>query len=125
MIASWTEDTATSTRETTPSTLELIIEPRGGFTQKLLRYAKTHHPTGCLALFSGPHGQNIPVGDYGSVLMISSGYGIAAQLPYLKELLRGYNNRQIRTRKIHLIWQVNTLGTSLLLTAFGATDIGS
>lgn len=36
-----------------------------------------------LALFSGPYGRGIPVGDYGKVLMIATDSGIVAQLPYL------------------------------------------
>lgn len=57
-----------------------------------------------LAIFSGPHGTGIPVGDYGKVLMIATGFGIVAQLPYLKQLVRGTNNYQVRTREIRLIW---------------------
>lgn len=40
-----------------------------------------------LAWISGPHGSSAPVGEYGSVLMIATGIGIAAQLLYLKELI--------------------------------------
>ena len=35
-----------------------------------------------LTVFSGPHGVGIPIGDYGKVLMIATGFGIVAQLPY-------------------------------------------
>ncbi len=45
-----------------------------------------------LAIFSGPHGTGVSVGDYGKVLMIAAGFGIAAQLPYLRELVSGFNN---------------------------------
>ncbi|KAL9132042.1 MAG: hypothetical protein Q9217_000170 [Psora testacea] len=62
-----------------------------------------------LAIFSGPHGTVISVGDYGKVLMIAAGSGIAAQLPYLKELVRGFNNYQVRTREIRLVWQLQSL----------------
>ena len=40
-----------------------------------------------IALFSGPHGSGAPIGDYGKVLMVATGFGIAAQLPLLKELI--------------------------------------
>ncbi len=65
-----------------------------------------------LAIVSGPHGTGISVGDYGKVLMIATGFGIAAQLPYLKELVRGFNNYQVRTREIRLIWQLQSFGKS-------------
>lgn len=64
-----------------------------------------------LALFSRPHGRGIPVGDYGKVLMIATDSGIVAQLPYLQELMSGFNNCRVRTRDIHLIWQLHSIGT--------------
>jgi len=39
------------------------------------------------AFISGPYGSTAPAGDYGKVVMIASGFGIAAQLPLLKELI--------------------------------------
>jgi hypothetical protein len=47
------------------------------------------------------------------VLMVASGYGITAQLPYLKQLLHEYNSRKAKSRRIHLVWTLKTLGTSL------------
>ena len=63
-----------------------------------------------LAWFSGPHGLTMNLGDYGSVTMVATGLGIAAQLPYLKELIKGYNNCKVQTRRIQLIWQIVTWG---------------
>jgi predicted ferric reductase len=99
----------TSWSEGAQSTLDLFIEPRRGFTQKLLQYSKSNQSPR-LALFSGPHGTSAPVGDYETVLMVASGFGIAAQLPYLRQLIHGYNSCKTRTRRIHLVWQVETLG---------------
>ena len=42
--------------------------------------------------------------------MIASGFGIAAQLPLLKELIQGFNRAEVRTRDIHLVWQLQNLG---------------
>ena len=154
-IASWTEGER-------GITLDLMIEPRRGFTQKLFACAEPYlesprksQDTGFdryeenlsghakdyqdsieegfvdvaqtkfgyksfkgepqvsefrLALFSGPHGVSIPVGEYGKVLMIAAGSGIVAQLPYLKELVCGFNNFQVRTREIRLVWQLQSVG---------------
>ncbi len=63
-----------------------------------------------LAWISGPHGSGAPVGEYGSVLMIATGIGIAAQLPYLKELIWGFNHCETRTRRIHLVWELEYVG---------------
>ncbi|KAM3474863.1 hypothetical protein MY5147_004063 [Beauveria neobassiana] len=88
--------------------LDLLIEPRSGFTRDLLRVSKTKVEP-YRALFSGPHGNSIPLGNYEVVLMIASGYGIAAQLPYLKQLIHGYNSRKARSRRVHLVWELKTL----------------
>jgi NAD(P)H-flavin reductase len=101
VVANWSDATL--------ETLDLLIEPREGLTQHLLRRSKTREDL-CRALFSGPHGSSVPVGDYEVVLMVASGYGIAAQLPYLKQLLHEYNSRKARSRRIHLVWELETLG---------------
>lgn len=66
-----------------------------------------------LPIVSGPHDTGISVGDYGKVLTIATGFGFAVQLPYSKELVRGFNNYQVRPREIRLIWQLQSFGKSL------------
>lgn len=93
-------------------TLELFIEPRRGMTRELLRRGKYDMKINrCrLALFSGPHGISIPVCAYESVIMVATGFGIAAQLPYIKQLIHSYNNCKARTRRVHLVWQLQSIG---------------
>lgn len=107
MIASWTEGNAPG--------LFLLASAKAGFTRKLLQYARPHSddPTDAdyrLAWFSGPHGLTMNLGDYGTVTMVATGLGIAAQLPYLKELIKGYNDCNVRTRRVQLIWQIAAWG---------------
>ncbi len=109
MIASWTKGNAPG--------LFFLAAAKTGFTRKLLQYARPHSddPTDSdyrLAFFSGPHGLSLNAGDYGSVTMIATGLGIAAQLPYLKELIKGYNDCNVRTRRIQLIWEISSWGRS-------------
>ncbi|POR31235.1 Uncharacterized protein TPAR_08558 [Tolypocladium paradoxum] len=107
VVASWSD--------APQSSLDLLIEPRRGLTQQLLvRSSKDPHCT-CPAIFTGPYGISVPVGEYGVVLMIASGFGIVAQLPYLKQLLHGYNSRRVRTRRIHLVWELKTLDLPLAI----------
>lgn len=116
-VASWSDGEQDS--------LDLFIEPRGGMTQKLLHHL-TPGSDGSqprldgslprLALFSGPHGISAPVGDYETVLMVASGSGIVAQLPYLKQLVYGYNARKSRTRRVHLVWQLETRGKAPIVS---------
>ncbi|KAL8800945.1 MAG: hypothetical protein Q9200_007093 [Gallowayella weberi] len=96
--------------------LDLLVEPRAGFTNRLLQYAcdtSQGAPTPedyavadfRIIWFSGPHGSGIDISDYGSVPLIATDFGIAAQLPILKELISGFNRCEVRTRRIHLVWQ--------------------
>ena len=101
VVASWSD--------VPQSSLDLLVEPRQGLTQHLLTRSGLQNNS-CPVLFNGPHGISVPVGEYEVVLMIASGFGIAAQLPYLKQLLHGYNSRRVRTRRIHLVWELKTLG---------------
>jgi NAD(P)H-flavin reductase len=53
--------------------------------------------------------------EYETVLIVASGFGIAAQLPYLKRLIHGYNAREVRARRIHLVWQIENKGESVIV----------
>jgi len=90
------------------TTLELLIGPQKGLSSKFLR--NSTYDSDSLALFSGPHGLSAPLAEFETVLLVASGLGIAAQLPYLRHLIRGYNDFQVRTRRIHLVWQLESLG---------------
>jgi len=109
MIVSWAvEKTGPEPRLTM---IQLLIEPRDGFTHRLLRHAKeTPSKTNHLVLFSGPHSSATPMRGYGSILMIATGFGIAAQLPNLKALIDGYKRCEVVTRRIHLVWQLQDQG---------------
>lgn len=104
MVTSWSEEKQ--------HCLNLLIEPRGGFTSELLRRSKADgdsYPS-YIALFSGPYRTSAPVGDYETIVMVADGSGIAAHLPYFKKLIYGYNSCKTRTRRIHLVWQLQTFG---------------
>ncbi|OQU97172.1 FAD-binding domain-containing protein [Cladophialophora immunda] len=102
MITSWSDESLES--------LNIFVEPRDGLTRKLLRYSDSSRERGTLynALFSGPHGITVPAGNYETVLMMADGFGIVSHLSYLKQLIHGYNACRIRTRRIHLVWQLET-----------------
>lgn len=89
--------------------LDLFIEPQRGLTRELLYHAKNGHAINPLLLFSGPHGKSIPMDDGENILIVASDFGIAAHLPYLKKLIHGYNAREVRARRIHLVWQVRDI----------------
>ena len=82
----------------------LLVKPRSGFTQSLLHHSGS---TALSAWVDGPYGQMKDLGDYGSVLMFATGIGIAAQVPYIKQLLRGFQEYRVRTKSILLVWQLD------------------
>lgn len=96
--------------------ISVLFRPRSGFTRKAIERIVPEQE--CGAWIDGPFGPSSvhtigwsgTVGDYGHVFMVATGIGIAAQLPYLKELLDGHDNAQVRTQKISLVWQVDREG---------------
>ena len=79
-----------SCEEGKQTTLELLIGPQRGLTTKFLRnstYSSSSVQANLrLALFSGAHGLSAPLADFETVFLVASGLGIAAQLPYLRQL---------------------------------------
>ena len=105
------------------TTLELLIGPQKGLTSKFQRNSTNVSDSASadlrLALFSGPHGLSAPLAEFETVLLVASGLGIVTQLPYLRHLIRGYNDFQVRTRRIHLVWQLESLGKQTSIPASG------
>ena len=103
-----------SCEEGEQTNLDLLVEPQKGFTSKLQRLARyeggSDRSDFRLALFTGPHGASAPLGEFERVLMVASGFGIVAQLPYLRQLIRGYNAFTTRTRRVRLVWQLEKIG---------------
>ena len=91
--------------------IHLLVKPRAGFTQKLLQHSGSNH---LRVWVDGPYGPRLDVGDYGSVLMSATGIGIAAQVPYIKELLKGFQEYRVRTKSILLVWQLDNESKSLI-----------
>lgn len=83
----------------------LLVKPKSGFTQKLLRHSGSE---ALRVWIDGPYGRTSDIGDYGSVIMFATGIGIAAQVPYIKQLLRGFQEYRVRTKSILLVWQLDS-----------------
>ncbi|PIG83976.1 hypothetical protein AARAC_008633 [Aspergillus arachidicola] len=54
----------------------------------------------------GSYGSCGEMGNYGHVFMVATGIGIAAQLPYIKEILTQYRRARLRTQRISLVWHL-------------------
>ena len=121
MIVSWAVDESWKPKLTT---VELLVEPRDGFTHRLFRHATISlNETTHRVLYSGPHGTPMSMKEYGNVLMIATGFGIAAILPHLKELVDGYKRCDVVTRRIHLVWQLKERGLWFYLPGSGMLNI--
>ncbi len=103
VVTSWSDEPQ--------GTLDLFIEPREGLTRQLLQRSQVRSDP-CTALIGGPYGISVPAGEFAVVILVASGFGIAAHLPYLRQLIYRYNSRKVRTRRIHLVWQLETPGMS-------------
>jgi NAD(P)H-flavin reductase len=84
-------------------TLSLLVQRRAGFTAALDRHVKRQ----LLAFIDGPYSAPHNFGEYGTVVMLASGIGIAGHMPYIKELISGYNSCEVRTRRVLVVWQVD------------------
>lgn len=87
------------------------MKPRSGLTAELLRYASAGPGSSVsfLALYTGPHGMSEEVRHYESILVLASGSGIAVAIPYLKKMIYGYNTCTSQIRRLHLVWQVESV----------------
>ncbi|PKX88990.1 NADPH oxidase family protein [Aspergillus novofumigatus IBT 16806] len=88
--------------------LELLVEARHGFTQALQRATALTGSATFRAFVSGPHGTDKSVDQYETVLAVASGF----------QLLHGYKTSTSRVRRVHLVWQFQTLGGQILETSF-------
>lgn len=102
--------TVTSWSNEPQSHLDLFIERGRGFTKDLFDLSE-YGPTTSIVLFSGPHGKKLPIQRYENIIMMASGFGIAAHLPYLKNLIHNHHSHKLPIRRVHLIWQMDRLCT--------------
>lgn len=106
VVATWPEY---QPKEQTDSiNLDLIIQPRRGLTQELLlssrRTTKKYH-----VLLAGLYGRSISFDSFDTIILIVSGFGIVAQLPYIKDIVREYNTGNNNSRRVYIVWQVKTI----------------
>jgi predicted ferric reductase len=83
-------------------TISLLVKSRAGFTAELSK----HLNKSLLAFVDGPYGTDHGFGEYGTVIMLATGIGIASHMPFIKDLVNGYNNCEVKTRRIRLVWQI-------------------
>ena len=117
-LLSWTQShrfMITSWAPGKQDVLELFVQSHRGLTAKLRARAALEGSVSYTAFIAGPYGHTVSVNQYECVLAVASGFGIAWVIPYLRQLLYGYNTSTSRVRRVHFVWQVATLGKNVLL----------
>lgn len=92
------------------STISLLIEAgskrRGRGTRTVENVAK-HCSQKHFAWVDGPYGSAKRLDRYDTVLMVATGLGIAAQIPYIREILDVYGHEPDRHRSVFVAWEVD------------------
>ena len=90
--------------------VSFVIRARTGFTdslyQKALAAPGGRLETSCFV--EGPYGARHSLDSYGTVLLFAGGVGITHQVPYVKQLVAGYNDGIVATRKVVLVWTIQS-----------------
>ncbi|QKX60487.1 uncharacterized protein TRUGW13939_07632 [Talaromyces rugulosus] len=98
-VAWWEED-----ENGCATSLSFLVQVRTGFTAKLLRNASSN--AAHLTWVDGPYGVPLDLRGYGCTVMFATGIGIAAQISYVKEILKQRWRWQSSMRNITLAWEV-------------------
>lgn len=94
----------------TSKTMSLIIRRRTGFTDTLYKRA-LKAPEGVFnttAFVEGPYGKVDSLASYGTVVLVAGGVGITHPVPYVKELVDGYAKGTVATRRVTLVWVIQS-----------------
>ncbi|KAG9230484.1 putative ferric reductase transmembrane component 3 [Amylocarpus encephaloides] len=90
------------------SDVSFVIQAQQGMTRKLYEKAFVSHASTMVVkgAFEGPYGGHHSLDSYGHCVLVAGASGITHQIPYVRHLLKGYNDMTVATRKITLIWVI-------------------
>ncbi|KAG9238146.1 ferric reductase like transmembrane component-domain-containing protein [Amylocarpus encephaloides] len=92
------------------TSMSFVIRGRTGFTNKLCQKAEAARDgklyTKCWA--EGPYGGMHMMHSYGTVMLFAGGVGITHQVPHVRDLVSGFANGTVATRKIILVWIIQS-----------------
>lgn len=89
-------------------TLSLVCRARTGMTRRMYdkALAAPNNTFTTWGAVEGPYGGHHSLDSYGTVVLFAAGVGITHQVPYIRELVKGYGDGTVATRKVVLIWSV-------------------
>ncbi|KAF2680286.1 hypothetical protein K458DRAFT_311993 [Lentithecium fluviatile CBS 122367] len=91
------------------TSMSFIVRRRTGFTEKLYKKADLSAAGRftCNAFVEGPYGGE-DLSSYGTVMLWAAGIGITHQVPHVRELVAGYANGTVATRRLTLVWIIQS-----------------
>ncbi|GAB1320420.1 hypothetical protein MFIFM68171_10630 [Madurella fahalii] len=92
------------------TTVSFIVRGRTGFTNALYSRAAAQ-PDGKMVtrcLVEGPYRGSIRLHSYGTVMLFAGGVGVTQAVPHVRDLVAGYSNGTVATRKVIMVWIIQT-----------------
>ncbi|KAL2024472.1 hypothetical protein VTK56DRAFT_8283 [Thermocarpiscus australiensis] len=92
------------------TTLSFIVRGRTGFTNALYSRAAAR-PDGKLVtrcLVEGPYRGSSRLHSYGTVMLFAGGVGVTQAVPHVRDLVAGYSNGTVATRKVIMVWIIQS-----------------
>jgi len=91
------------------TTMSFIIRRRTGFTDKLFQKADLSAAGrfSTSAFVEGPYGGE-DLSSYGTVMLWAAGIGITHQVPHVRDIVAGYANGTVATRRLTLVWIIQS-----------------
>lgn len=89
--------------------MSLIVRRRTGFTERMWKRAERSQGNKFVttAFVEGPYGSK-NFQSYGTVMLFAAGVGITQQVPQVRDLVRAYANGTCATRKVTLVWIIQS-----------------
>ncbi|KAI1384655.1 ferric reductase NAD binding domain-containing protein [Hypoxylon trugodes] len=92
------------------TSMSFVIRGRTGMTHTLYQKAAAR-PDGrflTTCLVEGPYGGQHMMHSYGTVMLFAGGVGVTHAVPHVRDLVTGYANNTIATRKVVLVWIIQS-----------------
>ena len=92
----------------TTTDVSFIIHSQTGLTKRLFDKATLCSPRTLTlkAALEGPYAGHHSLNSYGHAVLFAGSSGITHQIPYVRHLIQGFNDKTVATRKVCLVWIV-------------------
>jgi len=90
--------------------IAFVIRARTGYTNSLYEKVAAA-PAGKMqttCFVEGPYGVRHPLDSYGTVVLFAGGVGVTHQVPYVRELVHGFAQGTVATRRVLLVWTIQS-----------------